>query len=232
MDLSKNTIIKIGIVCIFLIIVYNIISSLFFLNNSGGNFNSLSILINSSLGIILGFVIYNIGVIFGKKIGEYAGISKIIFDFVFIVFSLFYNNYLINLEDSFVPLFYFFNLDFPSQILLLVIYYSLVSPFWFQLAYFLINLLVFIEVAFIFNFFYILGNEKDNFYFKTTSVSYLISYVLMLIFYYIPYIIFYLSSILLQSIFLLISLQIIISSKIRFIEQLNPNYKPIHQEYE
>jgi len=229
-DFSKNIIIKIGIACIILIIIYNIISALIFYDLSV-NFNSLTILINSSIGIILGFVIYNIGLNLGKKIGEYAGISKVIFDFILITFSLFYNNYLYSLDKLFSPLIIIPGLDISQRLLRLISYYSSTRPFWFQFVYFLINLSVFIEIALISDFFYILGKEKENLNFKMTSVAYLISYVIRLIFYYLPFILLYLSSTLIENVFLLSSLQVISSLKISFIEQINPNYKPIREEY-
>lgn len=231
-DSSKGIIIKICFASILIIITFNILITFGFYNSSSFSFNSLSILITSCLGIIIGVAIYNLAILFEIKIGEYAGISRIISDLINVAITLVYSNYLNDLYNSFITWFLYSNLGITFKLVSLYIYYSLISPFWIQILNISMVISNFLWIFLFSYYFYLLGKERNNSFFKMTSFSYLFSFFLLLINYIIPYIFLNLLSILLQNIFLLFSFKIILTIKGNFSEKINPNYRPIHTKYE
>ncbi|NVM02867.1 MAG: hypothetical protein HWN67_11055 [Candidatus Helarchaeota archaeon] len=230
-DFSKNIIFKIGFLCVIILIIYNTLNLFFYYSSFGAGFNFLSILINSSLGIILGLAIYNSAINFDMKNGEYAGISKIVFDFAKISIYLYYNNYLGELYNSFILFIVFPGVNDVIRQFLFFQLISSIRPIWIDLLDLgIIGLNIFSNIL-ISYFFHILGKERNNNYFNMTSIAYIISLILLIIFSLIPFAIFYLSSILLENIFLAISFNIFLTIKFKIIEQLDPNYRPIQTEY-
>ncbi|MFX0139986.1 MAG: hypothetical protein ACFFDN_40465 [Candidatus Hodarchaeota archaeon] len=230
-DLSKNSIFKMGFVCIIIIIIYNILNILIYYSSQSVRFNFISILINSCLGIILGLAIYNTAIIFDLKIGEYAGISKIIFDFAKVSINLYYNSYLGDLFNSYTFFIIILVQDVLIKQILIFQLISLIRPVLIDILDLGIIGLNLISLILISNYFYNLGRTKNNFYFKMTSIAFIISLILVIFYSFVPFAVFYLCSILLEHLFLAISFNIFLTVKIKYIEQLNSNYRPIRTEY-
>ncbi len=230
-DFSKNIIFKVSFICVIVLIIYNILNLIFYYSSVGTGFNFLSILTNSSLGIIIGLTIYNSAINFNIKSGEYAGISKIVFDFTRISIYLYYNNYLGELYNSLNIFILFPGFD---EVIKLVIFFQVMSsirPLWIEILDFVNLGLNLFSILLISYYFHNLGKERNNNYFKMTSIAYIFSFILLIIFSLIPVAIFYLSSILIENIFLAISFNVFLTTKIKIVEQLDKNYKPIHTEY-
>jgi hypothetical protein len=230
-DFSKNIIFKVSFICIIVLIIYNILNLIFYYSSVGTGFNFLSILINSSLGIIIGLAIYNSAINFDMKIGEISGFLKIVFDFTKISVYLYYNNYLGELYNTLNIFIIFPGLDEVIKSILFFQIISSIRPFWIEILDFGILGLNLFSISLISYYFHNLGKERNNNQFKMTSIAYIISFILLILFSLIPFAIFYLSSIILETIFLAISFNIFLTIKIKIIEQLNPNYKPIRTEY-
>ncbi|MFX1450417.1 MAG: hypothetical protein ACFFCM_06230 [Promethearchaeota archaeon] len=230
-DLSKNIIFKIGFFCIIIMIIYNILNTILYYSSQNIGLNFLSILINSSLGIILGLVIYNSAIIFNMKIGEFAAIAKMIYDFVNILIYLYYNNYLGDLFNSYSLLIIFPGLEDAIKQILFFQLISLIKPIWIDILDLGILGLNLMSIILISNYFYNLGQKRNNFYFKMTSIAFIISLILVIIFALVPFTIFYFCSILLENFFLAISFNIFSTTKLKYIEELSPNYRPIRTEY-